>query len=828
MTDFSGPLNELGRGNKELIEAARKLEALGVEMSDIAVPSIVAVGDQSAGKSSLIEGISGVTVPRDTGTCTRCILHINTSTSDSDGHDSWVANVSLVKKYYYFNDQKSAQIHPLAPWVLRESPEITLFKAVQRPDELEDVLRRAQLAILNPRDPPTKYISAPVDPTNMQVDFSPNIVKVEIVHKGLPNLSLFDLPGVVNLMNGASKEHLPALVRALVTDTISQQNTLILLAMSMESDVENSNALPLIKSIEGAMARTIGVITKPDRLPTGKKPSKVWEEIMAGKAFNFGYKCFVTKQPSPEELEQEITHQEARAREQSFFDSWLPEYRRFSDRFGTTKLTAELSNMLAALMKESVPGMKMQLSLKLANIEEELVTLPDPPSATAVHTVKDTISQFAYDVRNGIEGIPSFQKDSQTPSFKHEWREQAQKFRKSLMNIRPKIMPRSAEESADLRDFEIKRRKASQAHVKHNPISIDSGSEYDEAPSTPRKPPVTPKKRKLNSGSVLDTPTLNSARIPQAPADIIYELDQIRGILRQFRSSDRPGEVDPAAIDHLISISLGEWDVPTMVFLDATMDGLLSHVEIAFNNSFSRWLGSDFAKKTRDISSTFLLKLVDEQRIIATRALLWERYKPLSMDEEGLEEQEKKELDSLRNSRAEKLHEFQLKMNDKAAEKFPAEEYYRKLLGKNDRQKWLDITDPFHREITAMSRVRGYYNVVCQSFVNTIVKCVQAELFEGLKKHLSDEITTKLELHGSDLQNRCVQLLAEDPERERRRIHLKKEKAQLLEAQKVLKNLDKVIPQHRGTFERTLVMSPAPGPSRFEASLNAYVEDEPM
>ena len=38
---------------------------------DLDIPAIAVMGGQSAGKSSLIEAISGITLPRASGTCTR-------------------------------------------------------------------------------------------------------------------------------------------------------------------------------------------------------------------------------------------------------------------------------------------------------------------------------------------------------------------------------------------------------------------------------------------------------------------------------------------------------------------------------------------------------------------------------------------------------------------------------------------------------------------------------------------------------------------------------------------------------------------------------------
>ena len=65
----------LGRGVKKLMETINQLRTLGVEDIVAPLPKVVVVGDQSAGKSSLIEAISEIKVPRSAGTCTRvCIL----------------------------------------------------------------------------------------------------------------------------------------------------------------------------------------------------------------------------------------------------------------------------------------------------------------------------------------------------------------------------------------------------------------------------------------------------------------------------------------------------------------------------------------------------------------------------------------------------------------------------------------------------------------------------------------------------------------------------------------------------------------------------------
>src|ERR1700733_12416270 len=53
-----------------LLEKIDKLFASGVG-EHIPLPQIVVVGDQSSGKSSVLEGLTGLPFPRDSGLCTR-------------------------------------------------------------------------------------------------------------------------------------------------------------------------------------------------------------------------------------------------------------------------------------------------------------------------------------------------------------------------------------------------------------------------------------------------------------------------------------------------------------------------------------------------------------------------------------------------------------------------------------------------------------------------------------------------------------------------------------------------------------------------------------
>lgn len=198
----SHTLHVLGQRPKLLCQAINELQAYGVD-STIPLPKIVVIGDQSAGKSSLIEAISGIKVPRDAGCCTRCPLQINLK-NDESANARWICNVTLVKKFTYSPDSDAAN-SPLHPWTESATTSTTSFGTVYSKDELEATIRRAQIATLNPQMSPHIYMSSDCTETGICVQFSPNIVYLEISAPDIPNLSFYDLPGVISQSKDVSR-----------------------------------------------------------------------------------------------------------------------------------------------------------------------------------------------------------------------------------------------------------------------------------------------------------------------------------------------------------------------------------------------------------------------------------------------------------------------------------------------------------------------------------------------------------------------------------------------------------------------------------------------
>lgn len=64
---------------------------------------------------------------------------------------------------------------------------------------------------------------------------------------------------------------------------------------------------------------------------------------------------FITKHSSPKELEEGVSHSDAREREATFFESTSPWSHKMElrSRMGTPNLTRELSNLLGAVISQS-------------------------------------------------------------------------------------------------------------------------------------------------------------------------------------------------------------------------------------------------------------------------------------------------------------------------------------------------------------------------------------------------------------------------------------------------------------------------------------------
>lgn len=151
------------------------------------LPKIAVIGNQSSGKSSLIEAISKVKVPRSNNTCTRCPMEVILRRGSGKKGD-WNCRISLRMDH----DDLGQKVGSSTP---------IFFAETKDNKEVTDLLRGAQLAILNPQKEPAFFVRANLSYTDeTSKKFSWNAVVMEITGHNV-DITFIDLPGMISSLD---------------------------------------------------------------------------------------------------------------------------------------------------------------------------------------------------------------------------------------------------------------------------------------------------------------------------------------------------------------------------------------------------------------------------------------------------------------------------------------------------------------------------------------------------------------------------------------------------------------------------------------------------
>lgn len=810
-SDSDAGLELLGKGMKAFVTVIQDLRDLGVEELVLPLPKICVLGDQSTGKSSLIEGISGIKVPRNSGTCTRCPLEINLSTCDPGS--SWKCSISIHKKYIYEGSQVLAPIgrngipkgegatraRPLGPWLAQSLPELFLFYRTDKKSEIPEALHLAQLAVLNPGSDYLKYVPGKslVD-EGIQVKFSPNVVRVDISAPDVQNLSFYDLPGVINQAEVPEEEYLVKLVANLVKDYIKTENCINLLALPMTDDAANSTASKLVQELN-AQNRTIGVLTKPDRVQSGESLAQ-WIDILKGTKFRLGHGYFVVKNnPDPR-----VSHLVARQEEDEFFNDnepWATTLKSHRERFGTLKLQGVLSKRLTTEIRTSLPQITERIRAKTAEVVARLKELPEPPEGNLSFKIYDRILAFQRELHAHFDG------GTEDYPFQKEWHAAAMHFRDTIASSYPRLNlsePLAIPQTANRLAYRLSATPTPSGH-RSRVIAIESDDEDDRTqtltptPQSKRKqvsqktPQSSPSKRfrmseipkHVSSQESIISSSDSSGINRSAPYAKRFTLIEIRNILQDAHIG-LPNQVDPKATKRMIRASLAGWDEPLQELLRFAEQTCLAMILERANEAFGIWRGTQLFGLTEEICKSFFDEQLKRQVLSVERSLNIERQQALTLHAETMETFSEKTFTVLenacRNARARALlNKIDPGWDDN-------------LTSRAKEDKILRVTDdqlgpnPYVHELRAISNVRGYYQCAFTRFVDVVYQGIQANLFTSCRNDLGSALKKRIGLEDRDAEQRCAVLLAVDPEGERIRIELIKQKENLEKASKWLES----------------------------------------
>jgi hypothetical protein len=116
-----------------------------------------------------------------------------------------------------------------------------------------------------------------------QFGFSRNVICLDIKGPNVPNLTLIDLPGIIRSTEKAEEKVNVRLVRSLVIDYIKRPNAIIVATVSLKQEMENTVIRALAREADPTGSRTVGVLTKPDRLERGAHQQKI--DVLTGKLY---------------------------------------------------------------------------------------------------------------------------------------------------------------------------------------------------------------------------------------------------------------------------------------------------------------------------------------------------------------------------------------------------------------------------------------------------------------------------------------------------------------------------------------------------------------
>ena len=641
-SDSSTPagIDGLGRQAKKLVATINNLEAIGVDSFDLPLPKIVVIGDQSAGKSSIIEAISEIKVPRSAGTCTRCVLQINLIPANATS-----VKISLVNKYSYTPGHSDNNPHDFGDWLRMQTPETTEpinFKH----EDIEIYLKRAQSAILCPHMHQYSILKGDSKPRH-PIEFSPNIIKLDISGPDLQTLTLYDLPGIINQADEKSS-NLPELVQGLACQYANNPNTIIVLACPVSQDYATSTAASLIRNW-GVVKQCVGVLTKPDMLPQGDDPDQ-WLKILSGKQFEVGHGYFVTKQPNSVQLKKGMTHAEARDEEFRFFQGtpWNDAFCDFRSRFGTPALHRELTKLLAKEIASSLPKIRNELTNRLEVIDKQLRDYPPPPLSPYA-TILDITNKLCSDVNRYLQGEYPWN------DLINTWRETNKQLSEDLRKLQPLVIVNTGKEPLwNLECIEIQ--------DSEDEIPMSAGRK--RAGSTISHTQGPAKRQKSVRPSPISTSNSLITR---------FKLDEIHDIIASTTASGVPSDTDPRAEDHMILKSMQGWDVPVDSCLDSVFNIFSEFLDNMIQAHCKAWQATSLPAALHEAIHTCFNGIFQAHRESVSKVLASEKFRPYTSNVETLNHHRQKELSFLRSSRRNARAKAYVIASEKALNKTPSE-----------------------------------------------------------------------------------------------------------------------------------------------------------
>ncbi|XP_075952230.1 interferon-induced GTP-binding protein Mx-like [Anarhichas minor] len=340
------------------IDLIDSLRSLGVE-KDLALPAIAVIGDQSSGKSSVLEALSGVALPRGSGIVTRCPLELKMKRRKEG--EEWYGKIS----YQGYEAE------------------------IEDPADVDAMIREAQEKL-----------------AGKGVGISDDLISLEIASPDVPDLTLIDLPGITRVAVKGQPENIGDQIKRLIQKFITKQETISLVVVPSNVDIATTEALKMAQEVDPGGDRTLGILTKPDLVDKGTEESVV--EIVRNEVIHLKKGYMIVKCRGQKEITERVSLTEAIEREKAFFSDHVHFNTLYNDGHACIpKLAEKLTLELVNHIERSLPRLEEQIEEKLAQTQAELERYGSGPPADAAERLFfliDKVTAFTQDAINLTTG----------------------------------------------------------------------------------------------------------------------------------------------------------------------------------------------------------------------------------------------------------------------------------------------------------------------------------------------------------------------------------------------------------------------------------------
>ncbi|XP_023753127.1 dynamin-related protein 4C [Lactuca sativa] len=308
---------------RPLLNCVDNLRHLKVMQEGIQLPTIVVVGDQSSGKSSVLESLARISLPRAQGICTR---------------------VPLIMRLQHHADPRP-QLHL----------EYNNKSVVTDETRIEEDI-----------------IAATDEIAGNGKGISHTPLTLIVKKRGVPDLTMVDLPGITRVPVHGQPEDIYEQISAIITEYITPEESIILNVLSVSVDFSTCESIRMSQRVDVTGQRTLAVVTKADKNPEGLLEKVTSNDVNVG----LGYIC-VRNRVGKE------SYEEARIKEAKLFETHPLLSLVDKSMVGVPVLAEKLVEIQSTIISKCLPDIVTKINEKLTGYVDQLNKLPRKMTSVA-------------------------------------------------------------------------------------------------------------------------------------------------------------------------------------------------------------------------------------------------------------------------------------------------------------------------------------------------------------------------------------------------------------------------------------------------------------